>query len=182
MPFVDLVNHGDGCDYDSSNGIEVAGTAEGEITVRYADTDPYGIFRSWGFVCERPVALSVELQGSLDTARLYIERRTDDIAAEGWRWIPKLARSNGAIRLSFLMLGSRKNPRLCRGIFRRIVRDAGFAEADEPFDKIRRANLQHFLSMIADLETVDGPMALGLRRLARHQLEALTYCFGVHEI
>ena len=182
MPLVDLANHGSGCRYNSETGIAIAGTAEDEITVRYSETDTYGLFRSWGFVCEGAVAFSVELEGSIDAVRLYIERNTDDAPDDDRPFVPGLAKSGSGIKLSFLMLGNRNRPRLCRGIFRRILREAGFDDVDEHFDKVRRANLQHFLALLADLEALEGPMVQTLRRMARLQLQALTFCFGAHEI
>jgi hypothetical protein len=80
------------------------------------------------------------------------------------------------------MLGNGNSPRLCRGIFRRVLREAGFKDADETFDKIRPANFRHYLALLEDLEAVDGSMALTLRRMARHQLQALSNCFGAREI
>ena len=182
MPFVDLANHGDAFAYVSDGGIAIKGTAGGEITVRYAETDTYGLFRSWGFSAESTIALSVELEGTVETSRLYIERQTSAAKAGSQPWVPVLTRGDGAIKLSFLMLGSQKTPRLCRGIFRRVLRDAGFNDVDEAFDKVRRANLQHFLKLLADLETLEGAMVQSLRRMARCQLQALAFCFGVHEI
>ncbi len=180
MPIVDLANHGAGCRYDSGSGISISGTAEGEITACYSDGDTYGLFQAWGFVSDSAVAFSVELEGSIDALRLYVERRTGE--ADGSRpWVPALARSGNAIRLSFLMLGNRDRPGLCRGIFRRVLREAGVGDVDEAFDKVRRANLQHFLALLAGLEPVEGPMIHTLRRMARLQLQTSACCFGSHE-
>jgi len=53
---------------------------------------------------------------------------------------------------------------------------------DETFDRIRMLNQGHFLALLGDMETLDGPMVRQLRRMARLQLLALTYCFGVREL
>jgi hypothetical protein len=182
MPFVDLANHGGAFAYDSEDGISISGRGDGEITVRYAETDTYGLFRAWGFAGEGAIAFSVELEGSIGGTRLYIERQIDAAKSGSKPYVPTLTRGDGAIKLNFLMLGSRRTPRLCRGIFRRVLREAGFDDVDEAFDKVRRANLQQFLGLLADLEDLDGPMVRSLRRMARLQLQTLTFCFGTHEI
>jgi hypothetical protein len=86
------------------------------------------------------------------------------------------------VELNYLMLGNRKMPRLCRGNFRSVLRAAGHTDVDEPFDKIRMVNQGHHLALLGDLETLDGAMVRQLRRMARLQLLALTYCFGVREL
>jgi hypothetical protein len=182
MPLLDLANHGNGCRYGSESGISIAGIAEDEITACYSETDTYGLFQSWGFVCESMAAFSIEFEGPIGAARLYIERKTDDATDGNRPWVPDLTRSGGAIKLSFLMLGNRSRPGLCREIFRRILCEVGFDDADEAFDKVHRANLQHFLALLADLEPLEGPMIQTLRRMARLQLQTLTHCIGSHEI
>jgi hypothetical protein len=178
MPVADLANHGPACRYDSKNGIALNGTVSGEITARYTETDTFGIFRSWGFVSESAVALSVELEGAMESLRLRIERRSDDTRDDESPWVPARADGNGIVTLSFLVLGHREQPGLARSVFRSLFRKARLGDADEAFDKVWRANLQHFLALLEDLEPLDGPMARSLRRMARLQIQTMAYCFG----
>jgi len=60
-------------------------------------------------------------------------------------------------------------------------RGTAYNDVDETFDKIRMTNQRVFLALLADLEPLAGSMAAELRRMARLQLEALTYCFGTRE-
>jgi len=182
MPLIELANHGDACTYGCERGISIEGIVKDEVTVRYAETDTYGVFRSWGFDTGASLAFSIELEGTIDSARLLLERRTDGVQNGPSPWVPTLTANGEVFKLNFLMLGNNNYPRLCRGIFRRVVREAGFKDADETFDKIRRANFRHFLGLIEDLETVEGPMAQSLRRMARRQLQALSNCFGAREV
>lgn len=182
MPVIELANHGDASAYGCESGISIESSVKGELTVRYAETDAYGFFRSWGFVCDSAIAFSVEVDGSIEGARLFIERQTSGAKNGPRPWVPSLTVNGGVAKLNFLMLGNGNFPRLCRGIFRRVLREAGFEDVDEAFDKIRRTNLRHFLAMLGDLEAVDGPMALSLRRMARYQLQALSNCFGAREV
>jgi hypothetical protein len=184
MPFIELANHGDACSYDTGGGIWLKGTPQGEATVVYSATDPYGFFRAWGFVTESPLAFSSELSGSAGKKRLFIERHTSEGRSESEPLIPKVVDRDEFIKLSFLLLGSRNKPRLCRGIFRRLLGALGFdtAESDETFDKIRSANHRHFLSLLSEIELLEGPMVRNLRRMVRYQLVALSYCFGARDI
>lgn len=182
MPMIELANHGDAGSYGCMQGISIEGTFKDEVTVRYAETDSYGMFRSWGFDTDAGMAFSIELEGTIESARLFLERRTDGAKNGTKPWVPALTANGDVFKLSFLMLGNNNYPRLCRGIFRRVLREAGFKDADETFDKIRRANFRHFLGLIEDLETVEGPMAQSLRRMARRQLQALSNCFGAREV
>jgi hypothetical protein len=52
---------------------------------------------------------------------------------------------------------------------------------DETFDRIRQDNQLLFLSLLADLESLEGPMVRTLRQMARFQLQAIAFCFGARE-
>jgi hypothetical protein len=182
MPMIELANHGLGCSYGTENGISLAGTASDEITVQYSGNDTYGLYRFWGFVCECRVAFSTELEGAIHGSRLFIERDLVWNSLGDKPVLPTLTNIGSALKLSFLMLGNRKLPRFCRGNFRAVFRSKGISDVDEAFDKIRLANQQFFLTLLADLENESGPVVHDLRRMARLQLMALTHCFGVREI
>lgn len=182
MPVIELANHGTLCSYEAGENLQIKGATADEITVEYASGDTYSIFHSWGFVAECGIAFSVLLEGSIGGAPLQISRHTLRTTMGVRPVPPTLTKSAGGIlKLDFLMLGNRKMPRLCRGNFRSAFRTAGYADADETFEKIRMANQQQFLDLLADLEPLEGAMVRELRRLARLQLRALTYCFGARE-
>ncbi|HEX3652364.1 MAG TPA: hypothetical protein VHU18_06030 [Rhizomicrobium sp.] len=182
MPIIELANHGPVCSYEASETLVLKGTTADEITVEYASGDTYSIFHSWGFVTESEIAFSVLLEGTVGGTPLQISRHTLRTTIGARPVPPTLTKSpGGVLKLDFLMLGNRKMPRLCRGNFRSVFRAAGFADADETFDKIRMANQHQFLDLLADLEPLEGSMVRELRRLARLQLQALTYCFGARE-
>jgi hypothetical protein len=182
MPIIELANHGPLCSYLGSENLVLKGTTADEITVEYVSGDTYSYFHSWGFVTESDTAFSVLLEGSVGGTPLQISRMTIRTKVGVRPVPPTLTKSPGGIlKLDFLMLGNRKMPRLCRGNFRSAFRAAGYPDADESFDKIRMANQQQFLDLLADLEPLEGAMVRELRRLARLQLQALTYCYGVRE-
>jgi hypothetical protein len=65
-------------------------------------------------------------------------------------------------------------------MFRALMKESGMAEAeaDEGFDHIVHYNRMRFLKLLAAVESCEGEMAVTLRKMARHQLEAMSHCIG----
>jgi hypothetical protein len=182
MPIIELANHGIGAGYDTSDGVSLSGTFSGEVFVRYSNTDSYGLFLNWGFAAEQPQAMSIVLNGDIAQTRLRIERDLGDLKPAERVWVPKLSRDSDGCELSFLMTGNRQYPRLSKGIFYKIMREAGLSGFEEAFDAIQHINRMHFLDLLAALENTPGPMAQTLRRMARFQLQAMSFSVGVRAI
>jgi hypothetical protein len=87
-----------------------------------------------------------------------------------------------SLTLSYLTIGSSRNPRLSRGIFRTLMREAGIENPDEGFDEVLCYNRRGFLGLLAALEPHEAPMITNLRRMARYQLAAMTHCVGAREL
>jgi hypothetical protein len=62
------------------------------------------------------------------------------------------------------------------------MRDAGFGDVQEFFDRIHHVNCVHFIDLLAALDGIELPMARTLRAVAQHQLRAIAFCYGVREI
>jgi len=182
MPMTDLVNHNAAPPFLCQNGITIEGKWDREVFVHYGDTDPYGAFEAWGFTCEERTAFSIEVLGNIGSARLHVERQLGETKAGPRQWVPRYSKRDGDGVLNFLMLGNRQYPRLCKGIFYKTMQDAGLAGYEEAFDTIQHVNRMHFLALLEALEGVNGPMVQTLRRMARYQLQALSFGFGVRMI
>jgi hypothetical protein len=182
MPIVELANHGKGASYETADGVALRGTFPGEVLVRYSNSDPYAMFLSWGFATEQPQAMSIALNGSIGQTGLKIGRDLAELKPDERAWMPKLARDAGGVELTFLVIGNQQYPRLCKGVFYKLMRDAGLAGFEEAFDSIQHINRMHFLALLAALDQVTGPMAVTLRRMARFQLQAMSYCYGVRAV
>jgi hypothetical protein len=181
MPVLELANHGNGPAFRIGDGIGLSGTFDGEILVRYeANADALGVFKSWGFAAPEDAALSVGL--GLERAGIVIRRDTDKSRAGQVPFFPEVVVKNGEIRLSFLLLGHKKFPRLARGIFTRIMRDAGRKDAEEVFDLIQHINRTQLCRLFAACEDAPPPLARLLRTLARFQLEAMSHNVGTREL
>jgi hypothetical protein len=182
MPIIELANHGQGAGYDTADGIALTGTFPGEVLVRYSNADSYGVFLSWGFASEQPQAMSIALNGSVGQTALKIGRDLSDLQPNERAWMPKMTGRAGGFELQFLVIGNKQYPRLCKGVFFKLMRDAGLSGFEETFDTIQHLNRMHYLDLIAALEAVPGPMAQTLRRMARFQLQAMSFCYGVRGI
>jgi hypothetical protein len=179
MPVVELTNHGAGPTYMTADGIALRGTFSGEVLVRYASFDPQAMFTIFGFATEQPQAFSIALGGKVGQTPVQIGRDLGRLSTTAPYWIPQSAVEGGTAKLQFLMIGNRHFPRRCKSVFYKIMLEAGLSGFEESFDTIRHANRLHFLSLLAVVEALDGPMALSLRRMARFQLQAMSYCYGV---
>jgi hypothetical protein len=182
IPIIELANHGVGAGYDPSDGVALRGTFPGEVFVEYAHLDSYDFFLSWGFATQRPVAFSMALTGIIQSTRLDIGQLFDGITSSERDWIPKIEKTSDSVGLPFLMIGNQRYPRLPKGIFYRLMRDAGYAGFEESFDLIHHLNRMHFIDLLATLDGIELPLAKTLRAMAQYQLRAMSNCWGVREI
>ncbi|HWA92479.1 MAG TPA: hypothetical protein VG889_20760 [Rhizomicrobium sp.] len=186
MPFVELANHGHGGDYLFEDGLALRGTFAGEVLVSYAPFDAFEFFRNWGFASDQPAALSIPVAGNVGAQRLHIGRSFPATKRVQRAWMPGLRRDAGEdakeLGLDYLMIGNLQYPRLARGIFYHLMRDAGFEGFEEAFDLIRHVNQLHFLDLLEMLEGVSVPVAATMRQMARLQLRAISSSYGVRAI
>jgi hypothetical protein len=182
MPIVELINHGAGPELGLVNGVTVRGIFPGEVLYRYSDMDSFGFFWSWGFVIERPLAFSLEMDGKVESTTLHIDRSFPPVKPGEKSWMPPLHRDANSVSLDHILIGSVQYPRLPRSIFHKTMRDGGFSAVEEPFDVIRHVNSLHFLGLLKALDGIDAPMARSLRTMAHHQLRAMSFCYGHRDI
>ena len=181
MPLIELANHhAFGVPYqsDKPGGLLIQGNAAGEIFVSYGPGDTFDIFKTFGFVTAQPQAYSLPMKTKTRIADLRIDRNIDDQTKRGDFLIPRLTSKGGTLVLSYLMIGNPKFPRLSRGIFQTLMKQAGVPNPDEVFDFILHFNQTKFFRLLAALEPLDGGMAVTLRKMARVQLERISHCVG----
>jgi len=182
MPIVELANHGAGAACNTADGVALSGRFADEVLYKYSDFDAQGMFSTWGFACDQPQAFSIALGGRIGQRRAVIGRDLGGLTPATQLWIPRAGVRPDEVQLEFLMIGNRQYPRSCKGIFYKVMRDAGISEFEEGFDTIRHANRMHYLNLWAAIESVEGPMVGALRRMVRFQMQAMSYCYGVQEI
>ena len=96
--------------------------------------------------------------------------------------VPRMTMEPEQITLSYLLLGDRDVLHGPRSIFIAAMRQAGVDQPAIVFDKIAHINRNAFLGLLAAVEDEDGAAAAAMRRLARLQLEALSFAVGAREI
>jgi|GEM_PF-1164542 len=184
MPIIELANHGAGTTYKVSNGIRLNGQFDGEILARYElISDSLQMFENWGFAPPEDAAFSLRL--AVDNAGIVIRREeVKPVLVQGVPFIPDVSVNNGQLTLSHLMLGHKKYPKLAKGIFYRIMRNAGRSqpEAESLFDTILHTNRMQFYKLLALSEDASPQLGSLLRNLARFQLEAMSNAIGSREI
>lgn len=181
----ELANHGrDGGPFDGADSLELAGRSGGEIFVSYRATDAFGFFRRFGFASPEPGAFCLPMATKVKEFELIIKRKIEPHAARETVPVPQLRRDQNRLEVSFLPLGHPGYPRVPRGLFRALMRsaDVADAEADEAFDRILHFNRARFIELLDALAPHDGKLVVTLRRMARFQLEAMSWCIGSREL
>jgi hypothetical protein len=181
MPIVELANHGHATRYEVECGVGLSGQFSDEVLVRYQLCDPWQIFGKWGFASDGEF-FALSLHMGLNKSGLIIER--NDVKLEPGRklYFPDVAIEDKQIKFSYLMLGHKNYPRLARGNFYRIMRDAGRTDAEETFDMIQHINRMRFYKLAAASEGAAPKLGHLLRNVARFQLEAMSHNVGAREV
>lgn len=183
MPIVELANHGHAARYETGDGVGLSGTFSGEILVRYQLGDPLNVFNKWGFASGgEAFALSLHVGLESSSGSLLLRRGDVSLKPDRKPFYPDVSIAGGKMTLSYMMLGHKNYPKLARGNFHRIMKDAGRGDADETFDKIQHINRMQFYRLIAASEGAAPKLGRLLRDVARFQLEAMSHNVGTREV
>lgn len=185
MPVLDLVNHGlpaQTFGKYGAGGVSLEGMFADEVLVMYRRTDALGIFRDYGFASREQMAFSLGFTRNEPNKKLIIDRHTNRTSRRGPFDIPNVRIDGHTIHLSHLMIGNMKFPRLSKGIFCSVTREAGWPDPEEQFDLILHNNRMKFLKLLEILEPHEGGLIPTIRKMARYQLEAMSYCIGTREL
>lgn len=183
MPVVELANHGHPKRYEieDGKGVGLSGHFSREILVRYGTYDPLELFINWGFASDNEeFALSLNLAN--DRLGFSIGREDIKSPQDMKSFIPRVSRENGKLTLSHLLLGHKRFPRVARGIFARIMRNAGRSDAEEVFDGIQHANRMQYYRLIELSEGAAPALGRLLRDVARYQLDAMSNNYGKRDV
>jgi hypothetical protein len=182
MPLIEMANHGEGTHYDTESGVALRGLFPGEVLVEYNQLDSFDYFRVWGFTTQRQVAFSTAITGNIDSTPLTIGEGFTGALTSEKSWIPALEKKPGNVGLPFLLLGNRQFPRIPKGIFYRLMRQAGYFGFAEAFDLIHHTNRLGFINLLLTAEGIDLPIGRTLRTVASYHLRAMSFCYGAREI
>jgi hypothetical protein len=179
MPLVELANHdAEGLSFDFRRDLQILGKVSGEILVNYGVHDSLSIFQAFGFATRQPNAFSLPSRLALSPREIFVRKNTSLVPQRGMCPVPQLHFDATRVELSHLMIGHSKFPRLSRGIFRMLMKEAGVPDPDEVFDQILHLNWTRWLRLLAALAPHEGEMIVLLRRVAHYQLETMSHCVG----
>jgi hypothetical protein len=180
MPIVELANHGRAASYQLDDGIGLRGVFEEEVLVQYNHCDPLRVFQSWGFI-SRIETFALSLSFGIKQVNLRISRKDLQFGKGRNPLCPEVQKEGQQTVLSFMLLGHKGLPKMPRGIFYRLCREAGLEDAAELFDRIQHINRSQFLRLAEMSETAAPRLGRLLRNLAYAQLEAMSNNFGAQE-
>jgi hypothetical protein len=141
-----------------------------------------GIFSGWGLVspCEF-FALSLGLYLRTDSGSVVIGRRDPIFGGGRNPFVPEISVSGDTITFSHLLLGHKRFPKMPRGIFYRVMREAGRSDAEKTFDHIQHINRMAYHQLASHAESATPQLGRLLRDLLRYQLELMSYNVGESE-
>jgi hypothetical protein len=183
VPVLDLVNHGPTARrYGREDGLIIHGEFAGEVVVQRSNGGPFEAFRRFGIPSPEPVAFSLPLTCKTGSCEIVIAQHINFNSTLGSAPVPSFEIETGSVVLSCMMIGNSRAPRLPRGIFYRVMREAGQANAEETFDYISHQNRLLYLRLLESLEAHEGGLVPALRKVIRYQLEAMSWCIGTREL
>jgi len=182
MPVMELVNHGPTApSYNTIDGISIEGVFSEEVLVRYSLEDPFGMLLAYGFASPERVAFSLPTKQE-GARKLIIGRKINHKSKRGAFYVPDFRIDGDTIELSCMMIGNMNFPRLSKGIFCNVAREAGWPNPEEEFDMILHNNRTSFLNLLEILERHEGGMVPTIRKMVRYQLAAMSHCIGTREL
>jgi hypothetical protein len=183
MPVLELVNHHtDAAAFGMKGGISVGGVFPGEMLVKYTLIDPFGAYLGWGFPTPETIAFSLPMRLTLPNHTLAVGRDLTQKATKGRFRVPTLTVEGKKATLSHLMIGAKKFPKLSKGFFYDVIKDLGVKDREALFDSVMHHNRSKYLGLLEVLDDHEGVLIGHLRRMARYQLEAMSYCIGSRDL
>jgi len=182
MPVLELANHDPAApSYDTTGGVSIEGVFSDEVLARYGLQDPFGIFVSYGFASAERAAFSLPTTRE-GPHKLIIRRKINQKSSRGSFYVPEFRIEGDTLELSCLMIGNMDFPRLSKGIFCNVAREAGWTSPEDEFDAIVQQNRMSFLYLLEVLERHEGGLVPTVRKMVRYQLEAMSHCIGTREL
>ena len=185
VPIAEQARHGSGGlapALDSSGRFCVQGAVSGEVLVLRGAYDTLDMYFTFGLVEPQDQAYSLAVGVKDSAINIHIRRNTAKSVKRGPFLVPEVAREEGALTFSFLMIGNVKLPRLSRGIFFDLARDTPIAKPDEAFDYALFVNRTRLLQLLGALESHRGEAVIALRKVAHIQLERISHCIGTRDL
>ena len=176
MLMIELINHGPN---QSSwtfgdDSITVLGKYEEEVLVRYSISDPIRRFVQYGFNCREPLGFSLKIKLIHNNKKIVVDGGINIQNLTP----PETLIQNQVIIIRKPLLGSSRNPRLPRSLFKEGCKLLKRVDADELFDQIQQKNKIVLVNIIKELEICDSEISEQLQTACLNQIEILSSYFG----
>jgi len=176
MPMIELLNHSPSADtYDmKGDGISVDGLYDGEILVKYSNSDPIRRFINYGFNAPERLGFSLPLK---------LKHREQNVAIRGGNGAApnkpcNVEIKNNTIIIEQPLLASVQSPKMPRTLFIQGLQNINGINANELFDQIHQRNSRIYIELIRILYKVEGDTADKLCCACLNQLTALSHRYG----
>ena len=176
MPIIDLVNHNAlAKPYDMSDeGISIQGMHDGEIVVKYNISDPLRRFFIYGFNTVEPMGFSVFCRIEHENKTVIVQGGVNERPMRPC----KITFRDNRLVVEQPLLGSIRSPRLPRTLFLQACQDLEGIDGQELFEQIQQSNTIIFITLIRELQKIEGDIASQLRDACLEQLAAQSHYFG----
>lgn len=176
MPIIDLLNHSPSAKaYDMQDGgIAVGGLHDGEVLVKYSNSDPIRRLIGYGFNVQETLGFSLSLR---------LQHRQLQIMVQGGGGRQpmqpcKIVTKDDQIILQQPLLASNTRPKLPRTLLIKATQNIDGIDANELFDQLHLRNTQAFVQLLRELQGVDSDIAELLREGCLNQILALSHHYG----
>ena len=158
----------------ADGGVGIHGRYDGEILVKYSNSDPLQRLLRFGFNSHEPMAFSLSVQ---------LPHRGLSVTVQGgggrsWCDPPALDLQDERLVIGELLLGHQRMPRLPRTLLMQAASSIPRLDGAELFEQIQLVNRLELIALLRELDGVIGETAVQLRRGCLDQIQALSHHIG----
>lgn len=174
MPLVELVNHSakaENWNISADGGVGIDGRYDGEILVKYSNSDSLQRLLRFGFNSHEPMAFSLPVQ---------LPHRGLSVTVQGgggrnWGAEPSIELQNERLIIRELLLAHQGMPRLPKTLLIKAAASIQQVDGSELFEQIQLVNRLELIALLRQLDGVGGETAAQLRRGCLDQFQALSH-------
>ncbi len=182
MPVMELSNHGGAMGFGFVDGVSAGGLFDDEFLVNYSSDDCWGRAADGGFCAPQHYALSLKLSLTFEDHAIEIDRAFEETERLNDFPLPIVRVQGNVIRLTFMLLGNTRMPRMPRASFLHVMRGTPIRRPDELYEIIQHGNVLKLVKFLRLSEGHATPLVATLRQAAYQQLETLSYHWGTRPL
>ena len=178
MPVVELVNHSPKATNWESNpdgSVGVSGNHDGEVLVKYSNSDPLQRLMGYGFNTQEPFGFSLSLQFRHQGQLIVVK------GGGGRHWFkpPVMEQKDKQLVVQQPLLGCADYPRMPLTLFLTACQRTSRTDGRELFERIHQANTMALVELLKRLDTLLDETACLLRLGCLNQLTAISHHIGL---